>query len=152
MADLGRGQRQIAQKSRFTYREDPVELTQQTRKQRGAHMADVENPARVGSQVRGNSFFDHRPWDQLRVDWRLDSSRKPVRRWSQELVDSPLERLLTQYTVEAAVAEADGGARVTLTIEQQVRGWARFAPFMMRRAAKRVADEALAGIEAAVAT
>ena len=97
----------------------------------------------LGSERSGRS---------VRVDWRLDSSRKPVRRFSQELEDSPLSRLLTRYAVEAALEPADGGARVTLTIEQQVRGWARFAPFMMKRAAKKIADEALSGIESAVAT
>ena len=96
----------------------------------------------LGSERSGRS---------VRVDWRLDSSRKPVRRWSQELEDSPLSRVLMQYTVEAAVEPADGGSRVTLTIEQQVRGWARFAPFLMKRASKRIADEALGGLEAAVA-
>jgi uncharacterized protein YndB with AHSA1/START domain len=96
----------------------------------------------LGSERSGRS---------LRADWRLESSRKPVRRWSQELEGTPFERLLTKHVVQVEAAPQDGTTRVTLTIEQQPRGWARLAPFMLKRAAKRQADEALDGIERAVA-
>ena len=87
----------------------------------------------------------------IRADWRLDSSRKPVRRWSQELLDTPFERLFTRHTVEVALEPEGEATRVTLTIEQQLRGWSRMAPFMMRRAAKRIADEALRNLGEVVA-
>jgi carbon monoxide dehydrogenase subunit G len=86
----------------------------------------------------------------VRADWRLDSSRRPVRRWSQELEETPFARLFTRNVVELEAAPEGGATRVTLTIEQQVRGWARLAPFMIRGAAKRQAAEALDGIERAV--
>ena len=88
----------------------------------------------------------------MRADWRLESSRKPVRRWSQELEGTPFERLFTRHVVEVEALPEDGGTRVRLTIEQQPRGWARLAPFMLKRAARRQAQEALDGIERAVAT
>ena len=87
----------------------------------------------------------------VRADWRLDSSRRPTRRWSQELAGTPFERLLTRHTVELEAVPDGDATRVTLTIEQQVRGWARLAPWMIKRAARRQADAALDGIEAAVA-
>jgi uncharacterized protein YndB with AHSA1/START domain len=96
----------------------------------------------LGSERSGRS---------VRADWRLESSRKPVRRWSQELEGTPFERLLTRHVVEVEATAHDGATKVTLTIEQQPRGWARLAPFMLRRAARRQADQALDGLEQAVA-
>jgi carbon monoxide dehydrogenase subunit G len=105
--------------------------------------------------VRGDGWTtvlgNARSGRSVRADWRLDSSRKPVRRWSQELDGTPFARLFTGHSVEVAVAAEGEASRVTLTIEQQVRGWARLAPFLIRRAARRQADEALSGIEQAVA-
>lgn len=81
----------------------------------------------------------------VRAQWRLVDEEAPVRRrWAQELEGSPFERLWTQNEVEVRV---DGG-RVTIEMEQRVRGWARLAPFIVRRAAKKVADEALDGLVA----
>ena len=81
----------------------------------------------------------------VRADWRLVASEAPVRRrWAQELEGSPFERLFVLHEVEVRVEPT----RVTIEIEQGVRGWARLAPFMMSRAAKKVADEALDGLAA----
>jgi uncharacterized protein YndB with AHSA1/START domain len=81
----------------------------------------------------------------VRADWRLVASEAPVRRrWAQELAGSPFERLFVQNEVEVRVE----GEQVTIEIEQRVRGWARLAPFIVRRAAKQVADEALDGLAA----
>lgn len=81
----------------------------------------------------------------VRADWRLRASEAPARRrWAQQLEGSPFARLFEQNEVEVRI----DGDRVTLEIEQRVRGWARLAPFIVRRAAKKVADEALDGLEA----
>jgi uncharacterized protein YndB with AHSA1/START domain len=81
----------------------------------------------------------------VRADWRLCASEElERRRWAQELEGSPFARLFRQNEVEVRI-EPD---RVTIEIEQRVQGWARLAPFIVRRAAKKVADEALDGLEA----
>ena len=81
----------------------------------------------------------------VRADWRLLVSERPVRRrWAQELAGSPFARLFVVNEVEVRIGEGE----VTIEIEQRVRGWARLAPFIVRRAAKKVADEALDGLEA----
>ncbi len=81
----------------------------------------------------------------VRADWRLCVSEAPSRRrWAQELEGSPFARLFQQNEVEIRIEPG----RVTIEIEQRVRGWARLAPFLVRRAAKKVADEALDGLEA----
>ena len=81
----------------------------------------------------------------VRADWRLCVSQAPARRrWAQELAGSPFARLFAQNEVEVRIEPQ----RVTLEIEQRVLGWARLAPFIVRRAARKVADEALDGLEA----
>jgi uncharacterized protein YndB with AHSA1/START domain len=83
----------------------------------------------------------------VRADWRLEKNDPPeLRRWEQELDGSPFARLFVQNAVEIQV-DPD---RVTILIEQRVRGWARLAPFIVRRAAKKVAGEALDGLQAIV--
>lgn len=81
----------------------------------------------------------------VRADWRLCVDDAPTRRrWAQELEGSPFARLFLRNEVEVRIEPQ----RVTIEIEQKVQGWARLAPFIVRRAAKKVADEALDGLEA----
>ena len=96
----------------------------------------------VMTSARGNA---------VRADWTLEESRTPeFRRWAQELEDSPFERMLRRNAVEIALDRVEGGTRVTLTAEQQLRGFARFAPWMVRGAMKRNLDAALDGLGSAV--
>lgn len=85
----------------------------------------------------------------VRVDWRVTASQPPMRRrWEQQIAGSPFERLLDSHRVELTLAPGAGATTVGLEIEQDLRGWARLAPFLVRRAARRQADEALAGLAA----
>ncbi len=83
----------------------------------------------------------------VRADQRLEASEPPVlRRWSLQVAGSPFERLLTASVVEARL----DGATLHLSLRQQPRGWARFGSLMLRRAARRQLDDALAGMARAV--
>lgn len=83
----------------------------------------------------------------LRADWRVVAEEPRVRRrWAQELEGSPFARLLTAHEVEVSLSAEGGSTSVALEIEQRLRGWARFAPFLVRRAARRQADEALVAL------
>jgi len=76
----------------------------------------------------------------VRADWRLVASDPPRRRrWEQELEGTPFSRFLEAHAVEVRV----DGPRVTIEIEQRLRGWARFAPFLVKRAARQQAGQAL---------
>ena len=87
----------------------------------------------------------------VRADQRLEASEPPaLRRWALEVPGSPFERLLTASVVEARVEAAAVGATLTLELRQSPRGWARFGGFLLRRAARRQLDEALAGMARAV--
>lgn len=84
----------------------------------------------------------------VRADWSVVVTRRPERRrWRQELEGTPFARLFAAHEVEV---ELEGQTRVSITIEQALRGWTRLAPFLVRRAARRQADEALAGLAALV--
>jgi uncharacterized protein YndB with AHSA1/START domain len=84
----------------------------------------------------------------VRADYSLVEAREPERvSWKQEVEESPFERLLSSASTEIALEpEASGGTRVRLTLDQRPRGWARFSPLQLRAAARRQAEEALAGL------
>jgi carbon monoxide dehydrogenase subunit G len=84
----------------------------------------------------------------VRADFRvLESSAPEVRRFCQEVEGSPFERLLRSAETEVRLApDGAGGTRVTLTIRQRLRGLGAFGGFLVRRATRRQADEALDGL------
>jgi len=84
----------------------------------------------------------------VRADYSVVEAEEAERvRWRHEVEESPFERLLAESTTEIALApDAAGGTRVTLTLDQRPRGWARFSPFQLRAAARRQAEGALDGL------
>jgi uncharacterized protein YndB with AHSA1/START domain len=84
----------------------------------------------------------------VRADFTLLEAVAPERvSWRQELEDSPFARLLDEAITEVRLADAGAGTEVTLVLRQRLRGWARFGPFLVRRATRRLLDEALDGVE-----
>jgi uncharacterized protein YndB with AHSA1/START domain len=103
---------------------------------------------------------EHNRWTQVfmtakgkpvRADFRLLESEPPRRRqWSQELQDSPFERLMNEAVTEVRLEPAgDAATLVTIELHQKLRGFARLGGFMVRRASRRLLDEALEGLSAA---
>jgi carbon monoxide dehydrogenase subunit G len=83
----------------------------------------------------------------VRADYRVEVSRGGERRrWSQELTGTPFGGLFSEVVFEVDLAPCDDGTVVGLETRQKPRGWARFGGVMLRRAAKRQADQALAGL------
>jgi uncharacterized protein YndB with AHSA1/START domain len=84
---------------------------------------------------------------------RIDYSRveaEPQRRvvWRQEVEESPFERILASATTEIALAGDADGTRVTVSLDQRPRGWARFAPLQFRAAGRRQVQGAVKGLDA----
>ena len=76
----------------------------------------------------------------------------PPRRigWQQELDESPFERVFSAATTSIELdAEGDASTRVELTAEERLRGRYRLGGWLVRRAARRRLDDALAAIAAA---
>ena len=89
----------------------------------------------------------------VRADFAVAESVAPrLRRWTQQLVNTPFERVLAHSEVEVRL-EPDGAAatRVALSLVQRVHGIALLGSFMVRRAGRRQLDDALDGLEALVA-
>ena len=84
----------------------------------------------------------------VRADFSVLESRAPeVRRWRQDVDGTPFERLLRSAETEVRLApDGAGGTRVTLTLRQRLRGVGALGGFMVGRANRRVADEALAAL------
>jgi uncharacterized protein YndB with AHSA1/START domain len=85
----------------------------------------------------------------VRVDYsrvETDPERRVV--WRQEVEESPFERILASATTEISLAEDADGTRVTVSLEQRPRGWARFAPLQFRAAGKRQVHGAVEGLDA----
>lgn len=89
----------------------------------------------------------------VRADFTRTETEPPRRTaWRQELEESPFERIFSSAVTEVELSEAaGGGTRVALTSEEKVRGKFRVGGgFIVRRAARRRLDDALAGLEQAV--
>ena len=88
---------------------------------------------------------------QVRLDFVVSADESGVRRaWSQQLAGSAFERLLKEQTYEVQVSPDGDGAQVTLALQQKLKGFSRFAPFLYKGAAKKQLDEALDGLVAAL--
>jgi len=79
----------------------------------------------------------------VRADYRIASRGARDWRWTQELEGTPFERVLAAAEIGVAVEGEAGAARVTLTMSQTLRGMSRFGGFMVRRATRKILDEAL---------
>ena len=89
---------------------------------------------------------------RVRADWRLELSEVRRRRaWVQDVEGTPFARVLAERRVEVSMEGVGGGTVVRLGLRQRGRGWSRFGGFMLRRAARRELDAALAGLAEAVA-
>jgi uncharacterized protein YndB with AHSA1/START domain len=87
----------------------------------------------------------------VRADQRLEASEpERLRRWALVVPGSPFERVLSASVTEVRLAPAGEGTELRLELRQAPRGWAHFGTFMLRRAARRQLDEALAGMARAV--
>jgi carbon monoxide dehydrogenase subunit G len=85
----------------------------------------------------------------VRADFRVvESSAPEVRSWSQDVEGTPFERLLRSAETEVRLAaDGGGGTRVTVTIRQRLRGLGALGSFLVRRAARKQADDALDGLQ-----
>ncbi len=88
----------------------------------------------------------------VRADFRCTESVDGERfGWEQQVKDTPFERHLRRYAVELTLADAAPGTEVTLAAAQTLRGLSRLGSPMMRRGQGALLDEALDGLERALA-
>jgi uncharacterized protein YndB with AHSA1/START domain len=87
----------------------------------------------------------------VRADYRCAALEPEARlRWEQEVEGTPFERILNRSAVEIALVPEGGATKLTLTVDETLRGLARLGAAMIGAAARRRLDEALDGIEQAL--
>jgi uncharacterized protein YndB with AHSA1/START domain len=87
----------------------------------------------------------------VRADFRVVEKRRgQLLRFDQELAGSPFERVLAEAQTEISIEPVGEGTAVTVTLRQRLRGLSRLGGFMVRRATRRIIDEALDGLELAL--
>lgn len=88
----------------------------------------------------------------VRADFRCSESVEGERfGWEQQIAGTPFERHLRRYAVEVAIAGVDSGTEVTIAAAQTLRGLSRLGSPMMRRGQGALLDEALDGLQRALA-
>lgn len=88
----------------------------------------------------------------VRADFRCLSSAEGERYvWEQQLGGTPFERHLRSSTVEVALRAKGDATEVRLRSEQKLRGLSRLGSPIMRGGQNKILDEALDGLERALA-
>lgn len=88
----------------------------------------------------------------VRADFRCLSSATEERYvWEQDLEGTPFAKHLKQSEVAIHLRGADGGTEVEISSTQTMRGLSRLGGAMLKRAQGAILDEALDGLEEALA-
>jgi uncharacterized protein YndB with AHSA1/START domain len=118
---------------------------------RTSRVENVEAKA-GGRRARWTKVLETAEGRGVRADYRCLSSAERERYvWEQELEGTPFERHLKASRVEIGLREREGGTEVSLTEEQSLKGMSKLGSPLMRRARGDVLEEALDGIERALA-
>jgi uncharacterized protein YndB with AHSA1/START domain len=105
-----------------------------------------------GRRARWTKVLETAEGRGVRADYRCLSSAERERYvWEQELEGTPFARHLKASRVEIGLRQGGEGTEVSLTEEQSLRGMSRLGAPLMRRARGEMLDEALDGIERALA-
>lgn len=112
----------------------------------------VEAISGSGERSRWTKVLGTREGRGIRADFRCTASTNERRyAWEQELENTPFAKHLNAAETEIRLEPAEDGTRVSLVSRQRLRGLSRLGDPLMRGAAKKLLDEALAGIDRAVA-
>ncbi len=88
----------------------------------------------------------------MRADYRCISAAENERYvWEQELEGTPFARHLRSSRIEIALRPDDEGTQVDLSSVQSLKGMSRLGSPMMRRGQGETLEQALDGIERALA-
>lgn len=74
----------------------------------------------------------------VRTDWQVSTSRRPeCQRWEQQLANTPFVKALISSAVEVRIEpHGDGGSRVTVVVERELKQKGIFANRLGAKASK----------------
>ncbi|MEO8092355.1 MAG: SRPBCC family protein [bacterium] len=104
-----------------------------------------------GEAVQWTTVLGTEKGGRVRADYRRtggETGRSLA--WSQGVAGTPFERILKSAAVEIELEPEGEGSRVTLAVNEVLRGISRLGSPLMRGAAKRRLDEALANLDHAL--
>jgi uncharacterized protein YndB with AHSA1/START domain len=112
----------------------------------------VESVEGEGADLQWTKVLGTAEGRGVRADFRCHDAVDGERfGWEQLIPGTPFERHLRRYEVEVSLSEENGNTTVTLAATQTLRGLSRLGSPMMRRGQGSLLDEALDGLERAVA-
>lgn len=112
----------------------------------------VESVEGEGTSLQWTKVLGTAEGRGVRADFRCNGAVDGERfGWEQLIPGTPFERHLRRYEVEISLSEEDGDTVVTLAAIQTLRGLSRLGSPMMRRGQGSLLDEALDGLERALA-
>jgi hypothetical protein len=112
----------------------------------------VESVEGEGAGVQWTKVLGTAEGRGVRADFRCTESVEGERfGWEQELAGTPFERHLRRYAIELSLADSAAGTEVRIAAVQTLRGLSRLGSPMMRRGQGALLDEALDGLERALA-
>jgi uncharacterized protein YndB with AHSA1/START domain len=115
-----------------------------------ARVEDVQERER-GAGTRWTEVLTTASGKGVRAEFRCVRSREPEQySWEQEIEGSPFAKVFKSSVTTLELEEDPGGTRVTIELEQQLRGLSRLGGFMLRRASGEQVDDALDGLEQAL--
>jgi uncharacterized protein YndB with AHSA1/START domain len=107
---------------------------------------------RRGSGTVWTKVLETRSGRGVRADFRCLYSKEPTSyAWEQEVENSPFEKVFRSSVTTITLDDVPEGTQVTLEADQRLRGLSRLGGFMVSRATRGQLDEALDGLEAALA-
>lgn len=117
---------------------------------RTKRIEDVQERKR-GTGTHWTNVMQAKSGRDVRAEFRCLYSREgQAYAWEQQLAGTAFDGLLRSSVTTIDLDDAGSGTRVTLQLEQKLRGINRLGGFLTRSAAKRQLDEALDGLERAL--
>jgi uncharacterized protein YndB with AHSA1/START domain len=112
----------------------------------------VESVEGEGVEVQWTKVLGTAEGRGVRADFRCRERAEGTRfGWEQMIEGTPFERHLRGYSIDLALSDAELGTEVTIAAAQALRGLSRLGSPMMRRGQRALLDEALDGLERALA-
>lgn len=104
-----------------------------------------------GAGTRWTEVLETASGKGVRAAFRCRRSREPDEyEWEQEIEDTPFAKVFKSSVTTVSLADEAEGTRVTLALDQDLRGMSRLGGFMIKRASTEQLDGALDGLEGAL--
>ena len=101
-----------------------------------------------GAGTRWTEVLETASGKGVRAGFRCRRSREPDEyEWEQEIEDTPFAKVFKSSVTTVSLAEESDGTRVTLELDQDLRGLSRLGGFMIKRASSEQLDGALERLE-----